>query len=418
MAVSALLAVALTALAAGAGRGDDPPAKDADREKEIAALEKQLADLQAKLKALKEPKADPKAVTPAEEVIPAAWVNKFQWRCIGPATMGGRITAIAVYEADPTTYWVATASGGLLKTTNNGITFEHQFDREATVSIGDVAVAPSNKDIVWVGTGENNPRNSVSFGDGVYKSHRRRQDLEEHGPQGALPDRQASSSTRRTRTSFTSAPSAGCTAPASERGLFKTDRRRQDLEERPAHVDDKTGVIDIADEPGRPGDAARGHLGAEARRVRQLPRRRPSRRPPAGPTSYDPVKKSRPRAARIYKTTDGGKTLDEARPSGLPTVQPRPHRPRLVAQGPEDRLRHHRHREDRQGKPPAQAYLGIQGETPRAARCWSRRSRPTAPAAKAGLKEGDIITAIDGKRDQDLRGDDRRDPARRSPATR
>ena len=84
--------------------------------------------------------------------------------------MGGRIVAISVFEADPTTYWVATASGGLLKTTNNGVTFEHQFDHEATVSIGDVCVAPSDRNIVWVGTGENNPRNSVSYGDGVYKS--------------------------------------------------------------------------------------------------------------------------------------------------------------------------------------------------------------------------------------------------------
>src|SRR5439155_25405775 len=57
-----------------------------------------------------------------------------------------------------------------VKTTNNGITYEHQFDREGTVSVGAVAVAASNKDVVWVGTGENNPRNSVSFGDGVYKS--------------------------------------------------------------------------------------------------------------------------------------------------------------------------------------------------------------------------------------------------------
>lgn len=89
---------------------------------------------------------------------------------LGPATMGGRITALAVVEADPTTYWVATASGGLLKTVNNGVTFEHQFDRENTVSLGDVCVAPSDRNIVWVGTGENNPRNSVSYGDGVYKS--------------------------------------------------------------------------------------------------------------------------------------------------------------------------------------------------------------------------------------------------------
>ena len=58
--------------------------------------------------------------------------------------MGGRIVDLAVYEADPSISYVATASGGLLKTTNNGVTFEHQFDHEATVSIGDVAVAPSH----------------------------------------------------------------------------------------------------------------------------------------------------------------------------------------------------------------------------------------------------------------------------------
>src|SRR5437773_1229183 len=106
----------------------------------------------------------------ADVKLPEDWVKSFTWRSIGPANMAGRITALSVYEADPTTYWVATASGGLVKTTNNGITCEHQFDREATVSIGDVCVAPSDKNIVWVGTGENNPRNSVSYGDGVYKS--------------------------------------------------------------------------------------------------------------------------------------------------------------------------------------------------------------------------------------------------------
>src|SRR5262249_3374808 len=112
----------------------------------------------------------PQNPKPIDGTLPPDWIKALQWRCIGPATMGGRIVAFAVCEADPSTYWIATASGGLLKTINNGITFEHQFDREATVAIGDVAVAPSNKEIVWVGTGENNPRNSVSYGDGVYKS--------------------------------------------------------------------------------------------------------------------------------------------------------------------------------------------------------------------------------------------------------
>ena len=92
------------------------------------------------------------------------------WRSIGPANMGGRVTALAVFEADPSCYYVATASGGLLKTINNGSTFEHQFDKEKTVSIGAVAVAPTNRNLVWIGAGEANPRNSVSYGDGVYLS--------------------------------------------------------------------------------------------------------------------------------------------------------------------------------------------------------------------------------------------------------
>src|SRR5262245_40491776 len=95
----------------------------------------------------------------SESTLPADWAKALTWRGIGPANMAGRITAISVFEADPSTYWIASASGGLLKTVNNGVTFEHQFDKEATVSIGAVCVAPSDRNIVWVGTGENNPRN-------------------------------------------------------------------------------------------------------------------------------------------------------------------------------------------------------------------------------------------------------------------
>ncbi len=84
--------------------------------------------------------------------------------------MSGRITDVAVVESKPSTMYVASASGGLWKTVNNGITWTPVFDREATVSLGDVTVAPSNPDVVWIGTGEANARNSVSWGDGVYKS--------------------------------------------------------------------------------------------------------------------------------------------------------------------------------------------------------------------------------------------------------
>ena len=130
-----------------------------------------LLPLTGPLSGQDQPSAKPAAQAKAEKLsLPEGWIKTLTWRSIGPATMGGRIVALAICESDPSTYWVATASGGLLKTTNNGITFEHQFDRESTVSIGDVEVAPSDPKLVWVGTGENNPRNSVSYGDGVYKS--------------------------------------------------------------------------------------------------------------------------------------------------------------------------------------------------------------------------------------------------------
>src|SRR5206468_12132472 len=118
-------------------------------------LERRLQVLQQKLKALKDAAATPPAKTPeAAGPVPANLDRLLAWRSIGPANMGGRITGLAVFEADPTCYYVATASGGLLKTVNNASTFTHQFDRENTVSIGAVAVAPTNRDLVWLGTGE------------------------------------------------------------------------------------------------------------------------------------------------------------------------------------------------------------------------------------------------------------------------
>ena len=84
--------------------------------------------------------------------------------------MSGRISDLAVYEANPAIYYVGTAHGGVWKTTNNGTTFEAQFQDQGLMSIGDVTVSQTNPDLVWVGTGESNNRQSTSWGDGVYKS--------------------------------------------------------------------------------------------------------------------------------------------------------------------------------------------------------------------------------------------------------
>src|ERR671922_21216 len=96
--------------------------------------------------------------------------SRLEYRSIGPAIMGGRIADVEGVPGDANVVYVASASGGLWKTTNGGVTWKPIFERQGTLSIGDIALAPSNPDVVWVGTGESAVRNSVSFGDGVYKS--------------------------------------------------------------------------------------------------------------------------------------------------------------------------------------------------------------------------------------------------------
>src|SRR5262245_29899538 len=167
--LKSLCAVALFGLCALSGESQSQV--DPKITKEIQDLEERLRKLQEEVKAIQKASAKAAGLPDSKPAAIAENLDKIlAWRSIGPSNMSGRITGLAVYEADPTCYYVATASGGLLKTTNNGSTFTHQFDRESTVSIGAVAVAATNRDIVWVGTGEANPRNSVSYGDGVYLS--------------------------------------------------------------------------------------------------------------------------------------------------------------------------------------------------------------------------------------------------------
>jgi photosystem II stability/assembly factor-like uncharacterized protein len=91
-------------------------------------------------------------------------------RAIGPVTMGGRISDLAVYEKEPRIFYVASASGGLFRTDNAGLTLKAVFDREGTISLGAVAINQKDPNDVWVGTGESSSRNSVAWGDGVYHS--------------------------------------------------------------------------------------------------------------------------------------------------------------------------------------------------------------------------------------------------------
>lgn len=96
--------------------------------------------------------------------------SALKFRSIGPAVTSGRISDFGVNPQNHSEYYVASSSGGVLKTTNRGVTFQPIFDDQGSYSIGCVALDPSNPAVVWVGTGENNNQRSVAYGDGVYRS--------------------------------------------------------------------------------------------------------------------------------------------------------------------------------------------------------------------------------------------------------
>lgn len=91
-------------------------------------------------------------------------------RSIGPASMSGRISDIAVHPSDRSTWYVAAGSGGIWKTTNAGTTFTPVFDDQSSYSIGEITIDPTNPEVIWAGTGENVSGRHVGWGDGVYRS--------------------------------------------------------------------------------------------------------------------------------------------------------------------------------------------------------------------------------------------------------
>ncbi|HLI97210.1 MAG TPA: hypothetical protein VKT72_14170 [Candidatus Baltobacteraceae bacterium] len=97
-------------------------------------------------------------------------VDNLHWREAGPAIAGGRVTSVAGSAHDPNLYYLGAAGGGVWKSTDGGAAWTPVFDKQSVGAIGAVSIDPTNDETVWVGTGESNPRQDVSYGDGVYKS--------------------------------------------------------------------------------------------------------------------------------------------------------------------------------------------------------------------------------------------------------
>ena len=169
--------------------------------------------------------------------------DSLHFRSIGPATMSGRISDLAVYEPNPAIFYVGTAHGGVWKTVNAGTTFEAQFQDQGLMSIGDVTVSQSNPDLVWVGTGESNNRQSTSWGDGVYKSTNGGKTYTNMGLRTSRYINRIVIDPRNNDIVFVAA-TGSLWGPGGERGVFKTTDGGQTWKQT-LKIDDDTGANDL-----------------------------------------------------------------------------------------------------------------------------------------------------------------------------
>ena len=109
------------------------------------------------------------ALSAAAQTLKDETLKGMKWRLIGPFR-GGRVLAVEGVAGQPNIYYFGAVAGGVWKTTDGGLTWSPIFDKEPVSSIGSIAVAPSDPNVIYVGTGEACIRGDISFGNGVYKS--------------------------------------------------------------------------------------------------------------------------------------------------------------------------------------------------------------------------------------------------------
>ncbi|MFH0758775.1 MAG: hypothetical protein V2B15_15915, partial [Bacteroidota bacterium] len=171
-------------------------------------------------------------------------------RNIGPGGMSGRVTSIDVERDDASIFYVGTASGGLWKTSNGGINFKPIFEKEEVASIGAVAVDPGNPDVIWVGTGEGNPRNSLNGGCGIYKSLDGGRNWNLLGLENTRHIHRIIVNPANTDVVYVGAIGSPW-GPHSERGVYKTTDGGKSWKQI-LFINELTGVADMVMDPGNP----------------------------------------------------------------------------------------------------------------------------------------------------------------------
>ncbi len=274
----------------------------------------------------------------------------FRWRNVGPANTMGRMSDVTGIPSPSKTFFAAAAAGGIWKSTNNGVTWRPVFDNQRVISMGMLAIAPSDTMQVWAGTGEPNSRNTISPGGGVYKST-------DGGITWKLMGLEKTQLIGRivvhpTNPNIVYVAALGAPWSANpERGLYKTDRRRQDVAARQVHL--RQGRIrrrrDRPVEPEHPSGRRAGSACADR-------------------TSSTPAVRDR----RSGRSTDAGKTWTEIKGGGFPETTKGRIGISISISNPQVMYTHGRGRHHRESESPRRA-------SPRR----SRRRDSIAPATAA-----------------------------------
>ena len=199
--------------------------------------------------------AGAQGATPRRDSVPVnrsanPLLSSFRFRSLGPASMGGRVDDIAVAPSNHSIIYIGYATGGVFRSVNAGTTFEPVFESYGSASIGALAIDPNNPDIVYVGTGEPNNRQTSSFGDGIYKSTDGGKTFTNIGLKESQTIARILIDPRHPEVVYVAVP-GHLFGPNEERGLYKTTDGGKSWN-KIKYLDENTGFTDIAMDPKDP----------------------------------------------------------------------------------------------------------------------------------------------------------------------